>query len=147
MTPQALTSFLHQKIPITVAMGVEVISFDAQSISLKAPLAKNHNHMGTAFGGSLSTLMILSCYSWFFNELQSENPDIHIVIKDGQTKYLAPVKGDLTAICERPAEDAIQEFLKSYEKKNIGRIELKSYIPSPDGTPACQFKGLFVAKK
>lgn len=147
MTKQELTSFLHQKIPITAAMGVEVANLDANSISLRAPLTSNHNHMGTAFGGSLSTLMILSCYSWFFNELQAQNPDIHIVIKEGNTKYFAPVHTDLLAICERPAEENVQEFLKSYEKKNVGRIELRSFMLAADGSEACQFKGTFVAKK
>lgn len=147
MTPQALTSFLHQKIPITAAMGVEVLSLDEKSISLRAPLARNHNHMGTAFGGSLSTLMILSCYSWFFNELQAQNPDIHIVIKEGKTKYLAPVRTDLVAICQRPSDEDVQEFLKSYEKKNVGRIELRAYMLTASGEEACKFKGTFVARK
>lgn len=138
---------MHQKIPITAAMGVEVANLDATSISLRAPLTSNHNHMGTAFGGSLSTLMILSCYSWFFNELQTQNPDIHIVIKEGNTKYFAPVRTDLLAVCERPAKEDVQEFLKSYEKKNVGRIELRSYLLGADSNRACEFKGIFVAKK
>ena len=53
---------LHSKIPITRAMGVRVAEYDGRRLVLSAPLDANVNHLGTAFGGSLNALAVLSGY-------------------------------------------------------------------------------------
>lgn len=51
---------LHGKIPITRVMGVRVEGYDERRLVLSAPLDTNVNHLGTAFGGSLNALAVLS---------------------------------------------------------------------------------------
>ena len=59
--PAALEAFLHEKIPLTRAMGLRVAESSAARLVLEAPLAANVNHLGTAFGGSLHALPTLAC--------------------------------------------------------------------------------------
>lgn len=69
MTPTELTSFLHEQIPLARALSIEIIKADDHEALVMGPLAPNRNHMGTAFGGSLSAVLILSCYTWLFHRL------------------------------------------------------------------------------
>ncbi len=63
MTTRGLEAFLHEKIPLTKAMGLHVAESNARRLVLEAPLAANRNHLGTAFGGSLHALPTLACYA------------------------------------------------------------------------------------
>ena len=51
--------FLHEQIPLTKAMEVTLESYDGSQLVVTAPLEPNYNHLGTAFGGSLSALTTL----------------------------------------------------------------------------------------
>ena len=64
-----ITRYLHDHIPITRSLGARVEHADGQSVRLWAPLAQNLNHRDTAFGGSLSSLAILS--GWVLLYLRS----------------------------------------------------------------------------
>ena len=55
-----LRNVLHEEIPLTKAMGVEVNSYDGHCLVLSAPLDPNTNHKDTAFGGSLYSLAVLA---------------------------------------------------------------------------------------
>lgn len=146
MSEKKLNQFLSEKIPVTKALGVEVIRAKPSEIRIRAPLKLNHNHMDTAFGGSLSTLMILACYSWLYTLLEQNEANFHIVIKDAVTKYMAPVKEDIVAVCHRPENQEIDQFLQAYQRKGIARIRLSSYIEINGSEQACTLDGVFVAK-
>src|SRR5687768_7425366 len=92
--------FLHEQIPLTQSMGVRVESFDGARLILTAPLEPNHNHLGTAFGGSLSALATLAGYALLW--LQLGDRQAHIVIRESTIRYRRPVRGTLRAICLRP---------------------------------------------
>jgi thioesterase domain-containing protein len=61
--------FFYNKIPITRAMGVRVTRYDGDQLRLAAPIALNHNHLGTAFGGSLSAVATLAAYGLIWLEI------------------------------------------------------------------------------
>lgn len=82
--------FLHTQIPITRAMGVRVESWDAGRLVLTAPLEINHNHLGTAFGGSLAALATLAGYACLWLELGDRAA--HVVIAESALAYRRPVR-------------------------------------------------------
>jgi Putative thioesterase (yiiD_Cterm) len=59
-------------------IGVVVESADDDAVVLRAPLGANANHQGTAFGGSLYALSVLTGWAWL-------------------TRFLIPVEGELRA--------------------------------------------------
>ncbi len=145
-SPKELTEFVHEQIPLARALGVKVTDASIHKVELTAPLEMNSNHMETAFGGSLSSVLILACYSWLFLRLKEEGSICHVIIKQGNTDYLLPVKEEIKAICVAPLEIEYEKFLNSFHRKNVGRIFLQAQILTAQG-PACVFLGEFVAQK
>jgi thioesterase domain-containing protein len=146
MTNTELEKFIHEQIPISKAMGVKIIKADDESVEIFGPLEPNRNHLGTAFGGSLNALLVLAGYSWIFNSLENQGHHCHILLKSGHTEYIHPVEEGLTAICLKPSQEVLDEFIRIYERKGLARINLVSEVTSPQG-PACIFKGEFVAQR
>ncbi len=137
-----IEELFYSKMPITCAMGVAVESYDGMRLILTAPLAANANHLGTAFGGSINTLAVLSGYGMLWIELQ--DTECHIVIRESAISYEHPVRGELRAVCVRPEADALAAFKRRFHQKGKARITLAATIEA-QGTVAARFRGIFVA--
>jgi thioesterase domain-containing protein len=138
---EQIQELLHTKIPITRAMGVKVEDYNGERLILSAPLEANVNHLGTAFGGSLHALAVLSGYGLLWLELK--DTDCHIVIRKSSTSYERPVRGELRATCARPDRQALEEFKQTLQQKGSARITLTATIED-QGEVAVRFEGLFV---
>jgi len=139
-----LERFLHEKIPLTVAMGVQVAECNDTRLILTAPLEPNHNHLGTAFGGSLHALATLSGYGllwWLLRE-----PEAHIVIRESTIRYERPVRDVLRAVCSSPPTAELERFRKDFARKGKARIALEAVIEH-DNEIAAYFHATFVAMK
>lgn len=137
-------SYLHEQIPLTRAMGVTLESWDGRLLVLHAPLEPNHNHLGTAFGGSLSALATLAGYSLLWLVLGDR--DAHIVIRDSTIRYRHPVHGALRAVCQRPGEDEMGAFQRQFVE--TGRARLSLHVTIEDAGKVCvEFEGSFVAMR
>jgi thioesterase domain-containing protein len=139
-----LLNLLHEEIPLSKAMGV-VIS-DKDKDALVAPLLLNRNHLDTAFGGSLASLLILSCYAWLFQKMSEKGFPCHVLIQEGHTDFLLPVKEDLRAFCVPPDLEKYNKFLETFRRKGVARIKLEAEIRTNEGK-GCYFRGLFVAQR
>lgn len=145
MSARDLEAFLHQKIPLSRAMDVRVVESNDQQMVLEAPLAANVNHLGTAFGGSLHALPTLACYATVWTIMREAGADGHVVVKRSEANYRQPVKGLLRAVCQRPAETVREKFLSDLRRHKKARMEMQALIAGPDGKPAVEFHGIFVA--
>lgn len=137
--------FLHTQIPITRAMGVRVESWEAGRLVLTAPLEINHNHLGTAFGGSLAALATLAGYACLWLELGDRAA--HVVIAESALSYRRPVRGELRAVCRRPEGDELNVFKSTFAQTGKARVRLGVTIEDADGVVAVEFSGAFVARK
>ena len=142
LLPEDIETFLHGKIPLTKAMGVSVESYDDDRLVVTAPLDVNHNHLGTAFGGSLAAIATLAGYCLLWLELGDK--EAHIVIRSAKISYDRPVRGMIRACCGRPGEQALARFRKSYERTGKGRIKLAVTIGEDDNI-CVEFDGIYVA--
>ena len=132
----------HAKIPITRALGVRVEEDEGGRLVLTAPLGENVNHLGTAFGGSLNTLAVLSCYGLLWLELRDTG--CNIIIRDSAIRYDRPVRGDIRAVCAGPDEQAVEMFRRRFRKRGQARIILSATIED-EGVTAARFRGTFAA--
>lgn len=139
---QQTQELLHAKIPITRAMGVKVEAYDGERLVLSAPLEPNVNHLGTAFGGSLNTMAVLSGYGLLWLELR--DAEGHIVIRESSISYDRPVRGELRATCLRPRPEALAQFKKTFHERGKARISLSATIED-EGVTCVRFEGIFVA--
>jgi thioesterase domain-containing protein len=125
-------------------IGVVVESADDAAVVLRAPLAPNANHQGTAFGGSLYALAVLSGWAWLTRYLAARNLAADAVIQESSTRFLVPVVGELRARAAAPSAAHIARFHKMLQRAGRGRIRLRVDIDC-GGTLATLFEGVFVA--
>ena len=134
--------YLHEKIPITLAMGVRVETFDSEKLVLTAPLGPNHNHLGTAFGGSLSAIATLTGYALLWLELGDR--DSHVVVKSSSIRYLHPVHGEIRAVCKRLDPVTVGNFRTKFARSGKSGLEIDVTIEENDRI-CVEFQGVFVA--
>ncbi len=134
--------FLHEQIPLTQTMGVKLESYDGEQLVVTAPLEPNHNHLGTAFGGSLSALTTLTGYAMLWLQLGDRNA--HIVIRESNIRYKRPVRGMLRAVCLRPDEASLAAFKATFQ--STGKAHIKLQVEIIHAEQICVvFEGDFVA--
>jgi thioesterase domain-containing protein len=137
-----MEELFYEQIPLTQAMGVRVVACDKKELILTAPLAPNHNHLGTAFGGSLSALATLAGYGFLWSWLGDHQ--LHIVIRESSIRYVRPVRGEIRAICHAPADEDLSRFNAALAEKGRARIQLDVRIVADDDV-CVEFTGEYVA--
>ena len=125
-------------------IGVIVESADDNAVVLRAPLAANANYKGTAFGGSLYSVAVLTGWAWVTRYLAARGLAADAVIQESSVRFLAPVEGELRASTEAPSEAQIEKFRKMLQRAGRGRIRLRVEINYGD-TVAALFEGVFAA--
>lgn len=146
MTKTQIEQYLYKHIPITKALGVKAISFSEKEIKLKAPLFNNINHRSTAFGGSISSLLITTGWSYLRLLFDGHDPVPAIVIGRSSTEYLKPINQDFVAELLIPEEEQIERFREMYDRFGKSRITLKAQIKEGEQILAA-FEGDFVVMK
>ena len=135
---------IDREIMLARPMGVIVESADDLSLVLRAPLAPNANHKGTAFGGSLYSLAVLAGWAWLTRFLATRKLDAEAVIQESSMRFLKPVHGEMRACLEIPAAADIDKFQKMLMRADRGRIRLQ--VKMHEGSAlATIFDGLFAA--
>jgi thioesterase domain-containing protein len=142
MTPREIEQYFRDKIPLTRAMVVRVESWSDGKLILSAPLEANHNHLGTAFGGSLNALAMLAGYGLIWLSLGDANA--HVVVRRGTANFLKPVRGELRAACQVLGEAEMEAFRQRFLASGKARITLLAVIETEEGA-AVEFEGEYVA--
>ncbi len=125
-------------------IGIVVESADDAAVVLRAPLAANANYKGTAFGGSLYSVAVLTGWAWVTRYLAARELPADAVIQESNARFLAPVQGELRARAAAPSAAQIAKFCKMLQRAGRGRIRLRVEI-NYGGTLAALFEGVFAA--
>ena len=141
-----LKNKLHNEIPLTKFMDLKITKYDEKELITIAPLNKNINDKGTAFGGSLATLTIISGWSicWLISkelEINSEN----IVVIKNEHSYRKPVTKKLICHTKRPTKDEIENLKNKLLLKKSASIKISSQIIEDDEV-CVDFTGYYVIK-
>ena len=134
--------FFHERIPLTRAMGLRVVADSAHGFAVEAPVDLNHNHLATAFGGSINSVATLAGYALLWLELQEASAQI--VIGSSSIRFLRPVRETIRAVCLRPEDSALENFKTALRENGKARIALTVYVIE-SGAIAAQFDATFVA--
>ncbi len=144
MPARALELYLHQHIPLSKAMEVTVVRLDDSGVELAAPLAPNLNHRGTAFGGSVSSLAVLSAWAFLHVRLTEAGQPSRIVIQKSEFIYLKPIPAAFRAFCPAPPAAQWERLLAAVARKGRGRIALEVEVGC-EGEVTGRFAGDYVA--
>jgi thioesterase domain-containing protein len=139
-----LQNRIDREIMLAKPMGVIVETADETALILRAPLAANTNHKGTAFGGSLYSLAVLTGWAWITRFIASRELDADAVIQESTMRYLAPVRGEMRACIQVPAKADVDRFQKMLARAQRGRIRLQVSMHH-GASLAAAFDGLFAA--
>ena len=137
---------LHNEIPLTKLMNIKIEEYNNKELITSAPLDININDKGTAFGGSLSTITIISSWSlcWLISkELGFDSKNI-VVIKN-ENSYRKPVTKDIICYTKKPSKKEISILKDKLESKKSASIKIYSKIIEADET-CVEFEGYYVIK-
>lgn len=143
-SPADVTKILHEEIPLTRAMGLQVASWDGRTVTLSAPLEPNQNHTDTAFGGSIASAAILSGYCLLFLLFKERSISTRILVQKSALDFLLPIDAEFAASATLPPAEVLEEFLETLKRKRRARMELTTEVRSRNVVAARQ-KGLYVA--
>jgi thioesterase domain-containing protein len=144
MIAAELAAYLAANIPLTRALGVEVLEVGPRGVELGAPLAPNRNHRQTAFGGSVSALAMLAGWGWLRSKLDDSATPPQLVIQRQAMEFLLPVDDAFRARCPDPPAADWQRFSRALAARGKGRLELAVQVSCRERLVA-RFSGTYVA--
>jgi thioesterase domain-containing protein len=141
---QRVQRYLHQVIPLSVAMGVQVKRATLEHVQLAAPLAPNVNHAETVFGGSAAALATLSAWTLLHLRLEDARLNATLVIQRSRIEYEKPIPGDFEAVCDFGDVAAWDRFRTTLTRHGRARLTLNAHLVHLANRVA-SFEGDFVA--
>ena len=144
MERRELEQFLHEYIPLSKAMGVQVRKSNADHVVLSAPLVPNRNHHSTVFGGSVSAVAILTAWALLYIRLRQAGLQSRLVIRQNTMKYERPIAGKFIASSSVEDLTAWERFQEMLKRKRRARISIKVRIRC-NGQDVGEMHGEFVA--
>ncbi|MFT7184936.1 MAG: thioesterase domain-containing protein [Pseudohongiellaceae bacterium] len=138
-----LEHFVLEHLPLARAAGISVDEYSGEALLVSAPLDKNINDKGTAFGGSLYNLCVIT--AWGMTDLKAKELglDGDIVIAKGEINYLRPLRGRLIAKVEAPGKTDLEHIKKSYASRGKATFLLEVVIVDEHQNACVQFKGKY----
>ncbi|MGI9323117.1 MAG: YiiD C-terminal domain-containing protein [Pseudomonadales bacterium] len=139
-SPATLEETLHQLIPLSREMGVQVLDYDGKRLSLTAPLAPNINHQQSAFGGSLYAVAALAGWGLMQLKLTELKLDCNTVIADAAVSYLKPVLDDIVCCVSLPPD--ADAFFAELAARGQASTKVRAAIGTEDD-PAMTLTGTY----
>lgn len=113
---------IHQSIPLSLAMGYQIVELDGLHIIVEAPLQPNINIHGTGFAGSIYSLGVLSAWALVYHVIVGAGLVADLVISRAAIEYSASVHGTIRCDC-RLDMDQVQSFIDELASSKRARIE------------------------
>lgn len=143
---ELLQQTLRREMPITAAMGIEVVDWNDERLTVRMPLEPNRNHQYSAFAGSLNALCTIVGWGTIFMLLQREKLESNIVIRRGKIRYLRPVRTPEFLATALPLDpDATDYFFDLLRSKGRSKIDIAVEITDEQG-PYVSFQGSYVVQ-
>ena len=141
-----LQNKLYNDIPLTKIMEIKIQNYTNQELITTASLGININDKGTAFGGSLSTITIISGWSlsWLISKELGFDSNNIVIIKN-ETSFRRPVTKDIVCITKKPSKEEIEIVKQKLQIKKSAYIKIQSQIIE-DGEICVDFEGYYVIK-
>lgn len=143
-TPQELTDFVHRVIPVTAAMGVEVVEAGRTVVVTRIPGGPNANHLGTTYAGSLFTVaeLIGGIFASTSLTLEGTVPLVRSVTID----FLRPCRGGATARAELD-EPEIERILAATRADGKADFDLAVEVRDDEGTVVATTRGAYQLRR
>ena len=128
MRDNELQRYLHDRIPLSRAMAIEVRAATTERVQIYAPLAPNINHRDTVFGGSASAVAILAAWCALYVRMRSDGRAGRIVIRRNKMAYDRPITDGFTATASPPDDAAWSKAIASLGKGRPARVHVSATL-------------------
>jgi thioesterase domain-containing protein len=142
-----LERFVLDGIPLARAMDLRIAAYDGRSLSMTAPLEPNINDKGCAFGGSMASLMTLTCWALVEQRLREHGFDCDVFVGESTVRYFNPVWEDLRAEATLAPGASWDTFFATLTSRRRARAEIECVIPGAGAKPDASLSARFVAKR
>jgi thioesterase domain-containing protein len=137
----AAEEFLREAIPLTRAMEVRVVPH-RDGFAIEAPVEPNHNHLDTAFGGSINAVATLAGYTLLWLEVRGRA--VNLVVRESSIRFIRPIRKTIRAVCEPVAPDEIATFEERLNRDGRARLAVGVRVEE-NGELAAEFRATFLA--
>jgi len=131
--------------PPARALQLRITGGSRDRLRLEAPLAANVNDKGSAFGGSLVSLMTLAAWGLVVLEIEHAGLEAEVYVADSKIRYLAPLRADLVAEAWLEDEGGWGGFLDTLRRRGRARATLAARVLLPDGGVATELVSRYAA--
>jgi thioesterase domain-containing protein len=128
VSPERLQASLHERIPLTRALGVVVRRAESGGVVVEAPLEPNVNHSGTVFGGSASAVAVLAAWALVEVRLEEAGQPARIVIRRSGMDFERPITGAFRATAQAPEPQEWSRLLQALQRGRMGRIAVRTVL-------------------
>jgi len=142
----ALQRFLHERIPLTRAMSLRVTGWSDRMLEIEAPLPENVNDKGTAFAGSVASLLALAGWAVVQALAEADGAEARVAVVSSRTEYVHPCASTLRARGHLPAAADSDAFRKDLSARGKARLEVTCSLH--DGSRECaRSQAVYVATR
>ena len=131
--------------PPVRALGLSIADYDGERLILRAPLAANVNDKGSAFGGSLASLMTLAAWGLTTLKLDEVGQRAEVYVQDSHLRYLKPLYDELRIEARLSPEHSWSSFRAAFAARGKARATLAAAAFDSSGAAVTSFDGRFVA--
>jgi thioesterase domain-containing protein len=131
--------------PPVRALGLRIGDYDGARLRLDAPLAANVNDKGSAFGGSLASLMTLAGWGLMSLKLGEAGFAAEVYVQDSQLRYLKPLYDDLRIEARLAPGEDWHPFVAAYAQRGKARAQLVAEARDAQDQVVTAFEGRYVA--
>lgn len=131
--------------PPVRALGLRVAHYDGELLRLTAPLAANVNDKGSAFGGSLASLMTLAAWGLATLKLGEAGHAAEVYVQDSHLHYLKPLYDELRIEARIAPGQDWSTFVGTFAARGKARVQVVAEARDADGAVVTSFDGRFVA--
>ena len=128
-------------------MQIQIVSYNAGKLILKAPLSCNINHHGTGFAGSLYSLGAVSGWGLLQIKLLENNIKGVVVVRAASIDYLVPATTDFYISTELTEPASLTDAMAHLKSTQSARFEVSGKIMLKNGDIAAVFKGSYTIKQ
>lgn len=128
------TAYLHEQMPLTAAMGIQIRQASVGGALIDVPFGPNQNHADSVFGGSLSVAGIVA--GWLLVQARAAEAfeqRVQVVIQESQCRYIRPVTEAFQVSAQWPTADPWPNVEQAFERAGRARVEVRSEVLDPGG--------------
>lgn len=125
-----LENRFYGHIPITKYFGIRVVNYDGLRLVVRAPLAVNVDHCGTAFAGSIGAVLMLGGLAIIRLKLADLGITARIMLASSKISYLHPVTEDIEVFCETRSPINVARVRHHLSRDGAATIKITGGIES-----------------